>query len=193
MKKLLLSGILFTLYPVYASECPSIVNDIARLACYDNQAKKNENEDKQESTLPAKKENEWIVDIRESPLNDEKEVTLMKMSDENANTRSPAFLIFRCERNSTEAYVSWREYIGSDNMKVSYRTDKDEAKTVWWNPSSNGQATFIPKPISFINSLEGKNSIYIEAEKYRGGRVSGTFDLTGLQEAIIPLRGACNW
>lgn len=195
MKKLLLGTIFLSLSAVYASNCPSIENDIARLACYDKEAENSEsNKNEQQELEDLKKEyGDWVVNVTESPLNDSKEVTIMRVSNDFENRRNPAILMLRCQRNKTDAFVSWSEYLGSDNMRVAYRTDKDEAKNVWWNASSNGQASFIPKAISFIKSLEGKESIYIEAEKYRGGRVSATFDISGIETVIEPLREACNW
>lgn len=196
MNRLLFGVILLSLSSAYASSCPSIENDIARLACYDKEAKNSEeNEpDQQQELEDLKKEyGDWIVDVTESPLNDSKEVSIMRVSNDFENRRNPAILMLRCQRNKTEAFLSWSEYIGSDNMKVAYRIDKEEAKNVWWNASSTGKASFIPKAISFIKSLEGKESIYIEAEKYRGGRVSATFDISGIEEVIIPLREACGW
>ncbi len=195
MNKLLFSAILLSLSSAYASNCPSIENDIARLACYDKEAESLEkNSNEQQELEDLKKEyGDWIVDVTESPLNDSKEVTIMRVSDDFENRRNPAILMLRCQRNKTDAFVSWSEYLGSDNMKVAYRIDKEEAKNVWWNASSNGQASFIPKAISFIKSLEGKESIYIEAEKYRGGRVSATFNISGIEEVIEPLREACSW
>ena len=195
MRKLLFSVILLSLSSVYASDCPSIENDAARLACYDKEAEdslKNNNE-QQETEGLMKKYGDWIIDITESPLNDAKEVVIMRFSNDFESRRSQAVLMLRCQRDKTDAFVSWDEYLGSNNMKVAYRIDKEEAKSVWWNASSNGQASFIPKPISFIKSLEGKESIYIEDEKYRGGRVSATFNISGIEEVIEPLKKACNW
>ncbi|PWD85832.1 type VI secretion system-associated protein TagO [Ignatzschineria cameli] len=195
MKKLFFSVALFSLSAAYASNCSSIENDIARLACYDKNAensKNNENEQNESDKLK-KEYDDWIVNITESPLDDSKEVTIIKFANDYKNKRSPAILMLRCQRDKTDAFVSWDEYLGSNNMKVAYRIDKEEAKNSWWNASSNGQASFIPKPISFIKSLEGKETIYIEAEKYRGGRVSATFDISGIKEVIEPLRKACNW
>lgn len=195
MKKILLSTFFLSLSSVYASSCPSIENDTDRLACYDKEAEdSSKNTEDQKELEDLKKEySDWVVNITESPLNDSKEVTMMKFSEGFEDTRSPAVLMLRCQRNKTDAFISWNEYIGSDNMRVAYRIDKEGAKNVWWNASSNGQASFIPKSISFIKSLEGKESIYVEAEKYRGGRVAATFNISGIEEAIKPLREACSW
>lgn len=195
MKKVFLSSIFLSLSLAYASDCTSIENDIARLACYDKASEKSEvkKEEQQELEEFKKEYGDWIVDVTESPLNDSKEVTIMRVSGDFENRRNPAALILRCKRDTTDAFVSWSEYLGSDNMKVAYRIDKEEAKNVWWNASSDGRASFIPKAISFIKSLEGKETIYIEAEKYRGGRVSATFDISGIEEVITPLREACSW
>lgn len=194
MKKLLFSVVLFSLSVANASNCPSIENDIARLACYDKNAENSKhNENKQSKSDKLKKYDDWIVDITESPLDDSKEVMIIKVANDYKNNRNTAILMLRCQRNKTDAFVSWDEYLGSNNMKVAYRIDKEKAKNSWWNASSNGKGSFIPKPISFIKSLEGKDSIYIEAENYRGGRVSATFDISGIEEVIEPLRKACNW
>ena len=195
MNKLLVSVVLLSLSSAYASNCSSIENDIARLACYDKEAVSSDKiSDKQKEIDDLKEEySDWIVNVTESPLNDSKEVTVMRVSNDFEDRRNPAILMLRCQRNTTDALVSWGEYIGSDDMRVAYRVDKEEAKNVWWNASSNGKASFIPKGISFIKSLDGKESIYIEAEKYRGGRVSATFDISGIEDAIQPLREACGW
>lgn len=197
MKKLLFSVIFLSLSSAYASNCPSIENDIARLACYDKAVEKTKSEEtdgsQQEIDELKEKFSDWIVDISESPLDDSKEVSVMRVPNDYETRRGTTALIIRCKRNTTDAYVTWGEYLGSDNMKVSYRIDKENPKSVWWNAAVDGRASFIPKPISFIKSLEGKESIYIEAEKYRGDRVSATFDISGIEEVIKPLREACNW
>lgn len=149
-------------------------------------------------------EGAWAIKISVSPLDDSTAVFITTRSENVHKSRSgreeTLWLYLRCMENTTSAYIDFAgEFMASgasDTVPLTYRIDKEEAKTVrltesnsheslgWWSGS-----TAIP----FIKDLIGKEQLYVRAMPYNESLVDGTFELDGLEQAIKPLREACHW
>lgn len=191
MKKIILPLLLTSFSFTMANECINIENDIARLACYDD-AFKTQKAESQEVVITEQPDT-WYLDQSQSPLDDSIATTIYKIAQNPTNQADSAVFFIRCKNNTTEAFFSWPEYVSSQAMRVAYRTDKDKAISDQWSASTEGKATFVPKAIPFIRNLLGKDSLYVEAYKSRGGAASATFSLKNIDEAIKPIQKACNW
>ncbi|HHD81926.1 MAG TPA: hypothetical protein ENK94_01905, partial [Campylobacterales bacterium] len=70
---------------------------------------------------------------------------------------------------------------------------KNQAVTKRWSISTDHEATFPPKSIGFTKDLIKHDKLLVQLTPYGDSPVMTTFDIGGLEEAIKPLRKACNW
>lgn len=177
---LLLSGVL----AADIQACQLIEDDGARLACYDGLAN-------EKSVATSGK---WVVETDENPLDDSKTVTLALESDEGRSRfRGPVLMVLRCKSNKTEVYLRWGEYLGREAM-VTGRVGKNKPITIPWNLSTDSQATFFPgQPIGFIKKLMEHDKYVAQVTPYNESPTTAVFDISGLSQAVKPLRQTCGW
>jgi len=176
------------------SECAVKKDDLSRLKCYDDFVKslgiKN-------TTPTIKVHSKWIVTKDKSPIDDSDTVVLTLDSSEpiinNYQQLVTPTIILRCSRNTTNAYVTWDMFLGTDTIQVLSRIDKKRATTKTWYISTDYKATFAPKNISFIKSLFGHKKLVLQLTPYGSSTKTTSFDISGIEEQIKPLRKACKW
>lgn len=175
--------------------CANKDSDAERLICFDSIAKKlNVNEPKQEIIANKGK---WLTTIDTSPIDDSQKVILTLEADTPVRgnfTSSTPSLILRCSENKTEAYIAWDVYLGIGTTKVLTRLDRNKARTKTWGLSTDNKATFAPgSNVSFIKSLIGHEKLLVQTTPYGASPTMTTFHLSGLRDAIKPLKKACHW
>lgn len=202
------------------SDCAAINIDAARLKCFDEIAasqaadkpeagKEMSGEGKDDTSsvfyTPVKPEprDNWSVYQRKNPLDDSKVVQLKTLSSEPMHdrfrARDRASLVFRCESNTTNAYIIFGGLFMSSNSghgRVDYRVDDRKPARTNMGESNDNTALGLwsgGRAIPFIKGLMGGSKLYVEATPFSESRVSMTFDISGLDEAIKPLREACHW
>lgn len=173
-----------------ASECLSISDNNSRLECYDN-------ENAYKPATPEKEEiGKWEISIDVSPIDDSQRVLLMVDANERVGRSfmaSRPTLVMRCESNKTELFIDWGSFITTSTTAVTTRIDNEKAATNNWEMSSDNQASFAPNSISLVKKLTGKDTLLARITPYGENPYTVTFDITGLDNAIKPLREACNW
>jgi len=204
IKKLIFTGLVLSLNTINASEeliikdiekCASISSITSRIICYDDLALSlNLGKSKDETT---KSKGKWILNKKKSPIDDSLNVTLFveanePITDKYHKEQTPT-LILRCSENTTNALINWGVFLGSDYTDVLIRLDKSKAKTSFWSISTNHEAIFAIKNISFIKKLMKHDKLLTQITPYGENPVMSTFDIQGLKEAIKPLRKACGW
>lgn len=102
-------------------------------------------------------------------------------------------LIARCKSNKTEVFVNWDSYLGMDSTDVVSRIGANKAEKRSWLLSTDRNASFIPKPIQFLKQMMEADKLVLQTVPYGQNQITAIFDTTGLSNAIIPLREACNW
>ncbi|MBC6442251.1 MAG: hypothetical protein GDA53_03840 [Rhodobacteraceae bacterium] len=109
---------------------------------------------------------------------------------------TPTFQI-RCQENSTHMYFHFDGHFMSDHRHghITYRIDKEKARTRKFEESNNNKSLGLwsGSGIGFLKSLFDHDKLFIRATPYNENVVETTFNITGLREAIKPLRKACNW
>jgi len=149
-------------------------------------------------TPPSTTEGSWRQSDSVDKLDGTKTLNLgLVSSDKIASGFGPmkeAYINFRCRKNLTEIYVVWPSYLGSGNsLSVKWRADGQPVATESWSPSSDGRAAFAPRPVDFAKKLLGKKELVFNIEPYNQGPQTVTFNIVGIDDAIKPLRAACNW
>ena len=129
-------------------------------------------------------------------MDDSKIQTLSKESKDIVYTgikNVKPMLVIRCEKNKTEAFVIWDTYITDSDSTMTVRIDKEKAKKISGDPSSDSRAVFISNPIKFIKILYGHNNIFVQITPFHGSPIIAEFDIAGIEEAIEPICKECGW
>ena len=139
----------------------------------------------------------------QSQFDDSARVILSVLSEQPIRGRfgSPAqaTLMIRCEENTSSLFVHFNDLFMSDIQgygRVDYRVDDGRPGNVSMTASDNHQALGLwrgGRSIPFIRSLFGGERLYLRATPFNENRVEMVFPIAGLEEAIAPLRAACNW
>lgn len=135
----------------------------------------------------------WDVSFSADPIDDSKTVVLSLTADSGKNKwGSLVTVIARCKQNSTDFYINWNSYLGTD-ADVLTRIGSNKAVTSRWSMSTNKKSTFHKKPISFLKEMQNSNKLVAQISPYNASPVTAIFDTSGLENAIVPLREACGW
>jgi type VI secretion system protein VasI len=185
--------------PLFAqdvSHCVGIDDPDSRLNCFDDAFV----ETKVEQQLP---QSDWSVKVDTSALDDSKTVVLSLYSKNQFSSQygqlKRGTLIIRCQENTTSLYTLWGDHFMSDNRsggRVDYRVDEKKASRVNMTESTDNKALGLWNgggSIEFIKRLFGAKQLYTRATPFSESPVEMTFNITGLERAIEPLREACNW
>ncbi|WP_299941177.1 type VI secretion system-associated protein TagO [uncultured Nitratireductor sp.] len=178
--------------------CIEISNDLDRLACYDKALGRTP-ERKIEPTAKGK----WRVQKETSKLTDQPTVVLNLRSEEEVdcgwNRGGKISLILRCMENKTVLYFNtgchMADSIGGYG-RITYRLDSDKAKTAEGDASTDNRALGLwsgGRSIPVIKSMFGKSEMVVRMTPFSESPFTATFDITGLEESIKPLREACHW
>ncbi|NVJ95661.1 MAG: hypothetical protein HWD91_08745 [Marivivens sp.] len=180
-----------------ASSCVSIENAEQRLQCFDQAFATPE-----EPATP-ELESDWSVTTDVSPLDDSKSVYLSVTSASPIMGRygrlETGTLYIRCFENTTSLFTVWGGHFMSDNRgggRVDYRIDDNPAAHVSMQESSDNEALGLWNggvSIPFIKRLFGGETIFMRASPFNESPVEMTFNISGLEQAIEPLREACRW
>lgn len=79
--------------------------------------------------------------------------------------------------------------------RITYRLDTEQAKNRDFVESNNNMALGLwsgSSAIPFIKGMLGHEKLVIRATPFSDSTVTAQYDLSGLNEAIKPLREACN-
>lgn len=175
------------------AKCAAIEGDLARLECFDNLAKKKNLDGRQTQPTHIEGKGKWNVSVDVNPIDDSKTVTLVLDADSGKNRwGKPVFLVARCKSNTTDFYIGWNDYLGSE-ADVLTRVGDNKAVTQRWSMSTNSQATFHRKPIPFLKEMLTSSKLVAQVTPYNENPVTAIFNTAGLENAIKPLRETCNW
>lgn len=182
------------------------LNNTDRLACYDKFMKKlgiQPGGKPAESTTTSTREDatdNWIKHESESEMDDSKTVTLLVKSENTVsgfleNDYRPVLYI-RCKENKTEMIFQTKTQFdrsGLYEVKADVRLDKGKAKTQNFSIATNGRSIFFKKPITNIKKMFKASSMKIQWTPFHSNPEIATFNISGLKDAIKPLRETCNW
>lgn len=176
------------------AKCALLKGALERVECYDQIAKNYNLDGPQTVATTITGTGAWQVSVKTNPLDDTKTVILtLKAKGARSKYGESIYLGLRCKSNTTQVYIRWNDYLGSE-ADVTTRVGTKRAKTKRWSISTDSQATFYPKNyIAFIKELLAVDKFVAQVTPYNENPVTVEFDLTGLGNAIRPLRETCGW
>ncbi|WP_075180167.1 type VI secretion system-associated protein TagO [Neptunomonas phycophila] len=175
------------------AKCAVIDGDLARLECFDGLAKVKKLDGRQAQPTRIDGKGKWNVSVDINPVDDSKTVTLVLDADSGRSRWGKSvFLVVRCKSNSTDLYIGWNDYLGSE-ADVLTRVGDNKALTSRWSMSTDSKATFHPKPIPFLKKMLQSTKLVAQVTPYNESPVTAIFNTQGLENAIKPLRETCGW
>ncbi|MDR5857933.1 hypothetical protein FZZ93_02510 [Halomonas eurihalina] len=177
-----------------AEDCTDISNDERRLACYDAEYR---------SSSTVTNTSSWMVNTKTSPIDDSVSVYLRSDSKEPIRDRlgrkRDAQLWIRCVENTTSMIFQFADHHMADlNQygKVTLRIDDQKARTMRLSESTDNKALGLwngGNSIPVIKRMFGHDTLTVRATPYSQSPITTQFPITGLEDAIQPLREACHW
>jgi hypothetical protein len=141
---------------------------------------------------------DWVVlDIVLDPLTAAEEATAILAAETGTSLLdTPVGLAIRCNDGKTELILTWGEisYFLDEPLVVT-RIGDQPAEERHWNPStSNTNATFYPgDDVAFIKSLFGESKFVARTTPLSQGSITASFDIRGIENAVVNVREACGW
>jgi type VI secretion system protein VasI len=177
------------------AKCAAKGSDAARLICYDALAQSLGVE--KPKTTTSRGSGKWSVRTDQSPIDDSLNVSVSVHSEETVrsgyNIVSPSLFV-RCAEKRTNVFLNWGLYLGLDSTRMLTRFDETPATTNTWSISTDNKAVFVRgSDIAFAKKMMNHDKLLIQISPYGESPVMATFNISGLSEAIKPLREACSW
>lgn len=196
---LVLAAVLATAARSAGEECINIDTDLDRLTCYDKALGRTAKTEPLEVSS-----GKWQVVRQTSKMTDEENIALQLNSEETINcgwnNGEKIALLLRCKEGRTSMYfVTGCHMAGSEYDSygsIDYRLDQEKAKTTSATPSTDNRALGLwsgNKAVPFAKQMLGKSTLVARMTPYGESPFTATFELSGLDKAIEPLRRACNW
>lgn len=186
-------------YPGFAQDyqsCAKIEDNITRLNCYDDVAR---------PTAVLSSPGDWKTVSRVSKIDDTRNVYVSLKSTNNVSSkyrsrdRAPALLTLRCVENTTSLHIQMNDHFLADSGgfgKVTYRVDKTEAQAKSFRESSDNSALGLwngGQSIPFIKALFGKSALLLQVTPFSESAEIAEFNISGIEDAVAPLRESCGW
>lgn len=173
-------------------------SDKERLSCYDSLASKlGVSPPSSVKSSKIKNTGKWQISTATSQIDDSKNVNLWVMADDYIKSGYDEVrpkLFVRCSENKTSAFITWDLYLGLDSTSMLTRLDSENAVTNSWSISTDNKAVFTKaNDVTYVKSLFGHDRLLVQITPYGANPVIAIFSITGLKEAVTPLRKACKW
>jgi type VI secretion system protein VasI len=178
--------------------CAAKFNSLERLACFDDLAKAAGPIQEQESKTLGR----WTIETNVSKFDDTKSVSLTLAANEKINgwlgKSSLPELHIRCRERKTEAYIDFgmspvAETGLYDAATLQFRIDKRPPLKEIATKSADGNSLFLKDPVSFTKRLYKAEHLLVRFTPFSSSAQEASFDIAGLEQAIVPLTEACKW
>ena len=134
----------------------------------------------------------WQLRTDTSPIDDTTTYYLRREATEPIGSgfmRSTPTLLIRYEEQSLEVFISFDKFLGSQGGDVTVRIGQSPARQEKWGLSTDSKAIFCPGDNrAFVKELLEADRLVVRLTPYGESPITATFDLTGLTEAIEPMR-----
>ena len=174
-------------------DCAAIAAAVERLGCYDALAR--------ESAGPRDELAVWTLDATPSRLSEDMTDLVLWTRSVNAVPGPPgaavhAVMLLRCRQGGMAVVFDFGAFVGGGAVRIEYRIGSGAVLA--------GDVTVAPdhrrfgvwerdRAIGFIKALYGEPQLRLRVTPAAGEKLTAAFDLSGLEDAVAPLREACGW
>lgn len=178
-------------------DCSQVAGAEARLACYDavssNEVAGASNGMSQNMS--------WHIEREENALTDLTDIYLSVSADETMQCgyeRVRPVLYLRCMDNTTAALLVTKCFMSDIQGygKVDYRVDQRRMQTRYFSESTDNMALGLfswQSSMPFIRDLMDGSKLIAQFTPYNDSPKQVSFDISGVNHALRPLRQACGW
>lgn len=139
-------------------------------------------------------ESRWQSVVNKNAADGSKTVHLMVTAENRMQSQKDrAALILSCEGDSKDAYVIWRQYLGTYDLDVTWRVGSGEEVTELWALSTDNEAIFAPNPEELVKSMMADELFLIKTAPFGSGPVTLVFNTQGLEAEIAAQQENCAW
>ncbi|MGA3683482.1 type VI secretion system-associated protein TagO [Pseudomonas graminis] len=174
--------------------CSAMKDDIQRLACFDKIADEAGLVGK---TAPTKIEGsgKWYTTTKTDPLTDKSIYTAILISESGKGRFGENIsMVARCANGTTDLFVNWSSFIGTDDASVTYRVGKNKAITRSWQISTDHTSTFFPgSPVKTLKDMMQAETFAVNVTPYSESPVTAIFEVSGAESAFADIRKDCKW
>jgi type VI secretion system protein VasI len=173
------------------AKCAAIDNQVLRLICYDELAKKYNQVATSKNTSTTSK-GRWKTSTDKDPLTDKIIYYAQLTASEGRGKYGDRIdLLFRCKNGEIDAYVNWSTFLSTSSISVTSRIDKNPAKESSWSLSTDYKASFIPQPEETLEKFIGASSFVVNVTPYSENPITAIFNITGAEKALSDIRRSC--
>lgn len=129
----------------------------------------------------------WITKSEINKMTDQTDFVALNLSPDSYNkagTDRATSLVLRCSDNKTDAYLSFNDYMGSDNPRITVRLDGGKPVKSVWGGGEGGDSAFAPQPIQFIKTLAKHKKAIFGFEPYGSTMQVVEFDLSEIDKVV---------
>ena len=98
-------------------------------------------------------------------------------------------LVLRCQGESPEVYVGWRDYINNRTGTLKYRVDNGPTKVVEYTNSTTGTGTFVSYKL--LPAMLPGMKVVFEVNDHQGTTHQALFSLNGITAALREVEPYC--
>jgi type VI secretion system protein VasI len=182
-------------WAVEPRDCAALGDQKLRLACYD--------EAHRAETPGSQGDGKWRVTRQVSKIDDSPEVFVAVEAIDPLSglegRASTGILMISCREGNTDVFLNFGEQTmtqrGASAM-VTARVDKNRARKISMRPSRDRKALGLwsgRRAIPFVKDMLGAKRLFVRALPPDEAAIDMEFEIAGLDEAIKPLREACEW
>lgn len=138
----------------------------------------------------------WFMKSETNKMTDQTDFVALNRSPDSYNKDGldrETTLVFRCSNNKTDAYLSFHDYMGIDDPRITIRLDGGKPTKKTWGGAEGGDAAFAPQAIKFIKELSKHKKAIFGFEPYGSTMQVVEFDLTGIDQVVKKVSTACKW
>ena len=190
-----------TTFAATVDDCSKINTSGERLACFDAISKQNE--------LPASEEikgdeqkSKWVLETIQPEMNAGTMYTIIMIADHHIGRNhrhvGAGAILISCWKSSMSVFFLTGGPLDEHNGRsfVRYQLDQEPTKTIEMSLQETQLSIGLwssEQSIPFIKEMFGHDKMLVLLEGYKGNTETLEFPIKGLEEALKPLRKACNW
>lgn len=138
----------------------------------------------------------WITKSEVNKMTDQTDFVAMNISPDSYNRDGLAretTLAFRCSNNQTDAFLSFHDFMGSDDPRITLRLDGGKPTQKIWDGAESGKSAFSPQSVQFIKELSKHKKAIFGFEPYGTTMRVVEFDLSGIDKVAEKMSTVCKW